>query len=211
MTLTLYYSPGACSLAPHICLEEAGAVAEYIRVDLAGGEQHGPAYRRLNANGRVPLLVTEQGALSEAAAIMGWIARTWPEARLTPDDAWGQAQVDSFNSFLTSSVHASSFGAVFRPARFSDDAALHPQIKARGLATLREQLGLIDARLAPGRWVHGAYSTSDPYLLVMTRWWVRLGEDLSAFPQIADHAGRMLERPAVRRAFESEGITFGPG
>ena len=126
---------------------------------------------------------------------MGWMARTWPDARLAPiGDAWAEAQVQSFNSFLTSSVHASSFGAI--PAgRFSDDPTLHPTIRAKGLATLKTQFAIIEDRLEPDAWVHGAYSTSDPYLLVMARWFVRLDENLKAFPRIAAHAERMLSVP----------------
>lgn len=206
MTLRFYYGPGACSLAPHICFEEAGAEVDYVRVDLSKAEHLSPEYRKLNPNARVPLLVTDQGALSEVAAIMRWIAATWPQARLMPADPWAAAQVDSFNSFITSSVHAGGFGAVFRPGRFSDDEALHPAIKAKGLATLKALFTLIEARLAPGAWVHGDYSTSDPYLLVMARWWGRVGQSLADYPGIQAHARRMMERPAVRRAFAAEGL-----
>jgi glutathione S-transferase len=210
MTPKLHYGPGTCALAPHICFEEAGAVVDYVRVDTAKGEQLQPAYRKLNPYGRVPLLETDKGLLTEASAIMGWIARTWPEARLMPSgDPWAEAQVASFNSFLTSSVHASSFASIFRPARFSDDPAMHPAIKAKGLATVKTEFAVIEEKLAPDAWVHGAYSTSDPYLLVMARWFVRIGEDLKAYPRIASHAERMLERPAVKAAFEAEGIIFG--
>lgn len=209
MTLRLYYSPGACSLAPHICFEEAGAAVDYVRVDTAKAENLSPEYLALNPNGRVPLLATERGVLSEASAIMAWIAATWPEARLMPADPWAAAQVDSFNSFITSSVHAGAFGAVFRPGRFSDDPAQHPAIKAKGLASLKVQFALIEQRLEPGAWVHGDYSTSDPYLLVMARWWVRLGESFDAFPRIEAHTRRMTERPAVQRALAAEGIHIG--
>ena len=209
MTLKLYYSPGACSLAPHICFEEAGAAVDYVRVDVSKGEHLSPEYLELNPNARVPLLATERGTLSEASAIMAWIAATWPEARLMPADPWAAAQVGSFNSFITSSVHASSFGAVFRPGRFSDDPALHPAIKAKGLASLKAQFALIEERLEPGAWVHGDYSTSDPYLLVMSRWWARMGESFAAFPRIEAHMGRMRERPAVQRALAAEGLPIG--
>jgi glutathione S-transferase len=206
----LYYGPGACSLAPHICLEEAGAEAEYVRVELSKGEQMSPEYLALNPNARVPLLITDKGVLSEATAIMSWIALTWPEARLLPEgDSWALAQVLSFCNFLTSSVHAGAFGAVFRPARFSDDPAMHPAIKAKGLAGLKKHFALIDSRMQPGGWVQGGYTICDPYLFAMTRWLVRLGEDLAQFPKIAAHAELMLERPAVQRAFEREGIVFG--
>jgi glutathione S-transferase len=209
MIPTLYYGPGACSLAPHICFEEAGAEAEYVRVDLSKGEQLAPEYLKLNPNARVPLLIAAEGSLSEVPAIMTWIAQTWPEAKLTPAQPWAIAQAHSFNSFLTSSVHAASFAAIFRPARFSDDPAQHPAIKAKGLATLKQQFAQIDSRLEPGAWVQGDYSTCDPYLLVIARWFVRIGEDLARFPRIEAHADRMLERLAVQRAFAREGIIFG--
>lgn len=210
MTPRLYYAAGSCSLAPRICFEEAGAAADYIRVDLVKGEQMAPEYLALNPNARVPLLVCEQGSLTEAAAIMGWIARTWPEAELEPlNDPWRLAQVRSFNGFIASSVHAGAFGAVFRPGRFSDDPDLHPAIRAKGLATLKRLFAQIDARLTPGAWVHGDYSTSDPYLLIMARWWVRLGEGFADFPGIEAHARRMLDREAVQRAFAAEGVEFG--
>lgn len=205
-----YYSPGACSLAPHICLEEVGAQVEYERVDFARGQQHAPQFLELNPNARVPLLLTERGALTEAAAIMTWVALTWPEARLTPaNDPWAVAQVDSFCSFLTSSLHAAAYASVFRPGRFSDDVAAHPAIKAKGLATLKGLLAQVEARLEPGAWIQGDYTICDPYLFVMVRWFVRLGEDLAVYPRIAAHAQRMLERPAVQRALDHEGVIFG--
>lgn len=209
MTLKLYYAAGACSLASHICLEEAGAKFELARVDLAHGQQNDPDYLRLNPKGRVPLLATEQGTLTESGAILGWIAAAFPEARLSPQDPWGRAQVESFNSYIGTSLHAGAFASLFRPARFSNDPSHHAAIKARGLASVQEHFAVIEAGLAPDVWVHGDYSTSDPYLLVMARWFVRAGQGLSGYPKLRALTERCLARPAVQRAFAAEGITFG--
>ena len=102
MKPTLYYAPTTCALATLIALEEAGADVEHVRLDLARGDTRHPAYLKLTPKGRVPVFVTERGVLSESPAILAWIAQTWPEAGLVPaDDAWGTAQVNSFNNFLS--------------------------------------------------------------------------------------------------------------
>jgi glutathione S-transferase len=209
MSLKLFYAPGACSLAAHIALREAGADFELARVDLAGGEQHSEAYRSLNPLGRVPLLATERGSLTEAPAILAWIAQTWPEAGLAPlDDPWALAQVLSFNNYLSSSVHI-AFATLFRPQRFADGDEAAAAMKAKAPETLDQLFTIIDRKIGRGSWVHGAdYTTSDLYLLVMTRWLKRVGHDLNRYPALISHAERTLTRPAVQAAFEAEGIRF---
>ena len=208
MTLKLFYAPGACSAAPHVCFEEAGAEVEYVRLDMTKGEQRAPEYLALNPKGRVPLVVTERGPLSECPAILDWIARRWPDAGLLPDDPWDASQVLSFNNFLSSTVHI-TFATVFRPARFAEGDEVAAAMKTKAGESLDQQFALIEEKLATGPWVHGArYTTSDPYLLVMTRWLGRIGHDRGAFPRLMEHAARTLERPAVRRAFAREGIEF---
>src|SRR3954470_12884396 len=84
--LKLFYAPGACSLAPHIVLEETGAAYEPVRVALAKGEQRTPEYLRINPKGRVPALTEGDSARTENPAILRYLARRFPEARLWPDD-----------------------------------------------------------------------------------------------------------------------------
>src|SRR3954470_172960 len=84
--LKLYYSPGACSLAPHVALEEIGIAYEPVKVALAKGEQRTPEYLAINPKGRVPALAEDDGVLTENAAILPYIAQRLPEARLWPSD-----------------------------------------------------------------------------------------------------------------------------
>src|SRR3546814_17734224 len=84
MTLKLFYTPGACSMVPHIALEEARADFERVPVDFAKGDQLTPEYLRINPKGRVPALLTDPGVITEIPAILGYIGRSFPEARLAP-------------------------------------------------------------------------------------------------------------------------------
>src|SRR4051794_10077855 len=95
MSLKLYYSPGACSLAPHIALEEASVAYEPVKVALAKGEQRTPEYLAINPKGRVPVLAEDDLVLTENAAILPYIAQRFPEARLWPSDKRDAARTRS--------------------------------------------------------------------------------------------------------------------
>src|SRR5947208_1061665 len=103
--LKLYYSPGSCALASHIALEEAGAAYSVERIDFKSNQQNSPDYLKINPKGRVPALVTKRGILTETPAILAFIAQSFPQAKLAPDDAFAFAQVQAFNSYLCSTVH----------------------------------------------------------------------------------------------------------
>src|ERR1700722_9595508 len=94
-----FYIAGACSVAPHIVLEESGAKFESIAIDYYAGEHRKPEFLKLNPKGFVAVLITDKGPISENAAIMAYIAQAYPEARLAPTDPFGFAQVQSFNTF----------------------------------------------------------------------------------------------------------------
>jgi glutathione S-transferase len=87
--LTLYYSPGACSLAPHIALEEAGASYALELVSIPKGEQQAPEYLNVNPRGKIPALRTDEGVLTENVAILTYISRSFPQARLLPEEPIG--------------------------------------------------------------------------------------------------------------------------
>jgi glutathione S-transferase len=205
--IRLYYAPGACSLAPHIALEEAGAAFEAVRLDFRQGEQRGEAYREINPKARVPALATDRGVLTECLAILAWIARTWPEARLAPlEDAWAMAQVHSFNSFLASSVHV-AWAHISRPGRYADGEAAAEAMRAKAPEALGGFFDLIEGRLADGRpYVHGeTYTISDPYLMVMTGW-IRSRDMVprARMERVLAHYELVRARPAVVRALERE-------
>jgi glutathione S-transferase len=205
----LYYSPGACSLAPHIALEEVGRPYELRRVDLAGGEQRRPEYLAINPRGRVPALVSPGGEiLTEAPAILLYLARRHPEAALLPKDPEGEARVFEWMSWLASAVHAGTVALIWRPERFSDDEALHPALKEKGRRALRERYADIDERLRGRRFAVGdSYSAADAYLVVFYRWGYRVGFDMRAdYPAWAGAAELSAGRPAVKAALAQEGI-----
>ncbi len=208
MSLKLFYAPGACSLASHIALNEAGAEFEPIRVNFGDAEQRKPKYLAINPKGRVPALVTDEGILTENPAILDWIARRWPDAGLVSlDDPWAAAQVLSFNTYIASSLHP-AFAHLFRPERYSEEAGF-AAIRARAPGAIEGYFDLAEAQLSDGPWVHGQrYTTSDPYLYVMTRWFLQTGPDRrERYPFSAAHLERMQARGAVLLTLETEGLT----
>jgi glutathione S-transferase len=206
--LKLYYSPGACSLASHIVLEEAGASYTTQRVDLKGGEQRSPEYLKINFKGRVPALATDRGILTESPVIMGYVAQAFPDAKLANlDDNFSFGEMQAFNLYLTATVHV-AFAHVFRPTRYGEGDSTAAAMRAKASASLDEAFALIDKKLSDGRpCVHGdQYTISDPYLLVFSRWLDRaeLGP-VDKFPLVAAHRKRIEARPAVQRVLAAEG------
>ena len=90
--LKLFYAPNACSLAPHIALNEAGADYEAVKVDTADGEQRSAAYLAINPKARVPSLATDRGILTEVPVLLGFIARNFPKAELAPSDSFDSSR-----------------------------------------------------------------------------------------------------------------------
>ena len=206
--LKLFYAPNACSLAPHIALNEAGADYEAILVDTKNGEQRTAPYLAINPKGRVPALATERGILTEVPVLLGFIARSFPKANLAPEDSFSFFEMQSFNTYLASTIHI-TYAHLFRPERYADSDAAKADMKAKVAGSLATQLQLVEDRFADGReWVHGAqYTTSDPYLYVFTRWLDREGAGgIARFPKLAAHRARMQARPAVKLALEQEGL-----
>jgi len=208
--LRLFYAPGACSLASHIALEEAGAQYEATAIDLKGSQQRTAEYLAVNPMGRVPALVTDRGTLTENPAILAYVAQSYPDAKLANmSDPFAFAQLQSFNMFIATTVHA-FFGQVYRPSRHADGEVAAAALKARGGEVLDSAFALIDQRLADGRpYVHGEhYTVSDPYLLVFERWFARgdAGHP-ERFTHLQPHRQRIEQRPAVQRVLKAEGLT----
>lgn len=206
--LKLFYAPNACSLAPHIALNEAGADYEAVLVDTKSGEQRSPAYLAINPKARVPSLATDRGILTEVPVLLGYIARTFPKAELAPVDGFDFFEMQSFNTYLASTIHI-TYAHLFRPERYADSDAAKADMRAKVAGSLGTQLQLVEDRFADGReWVHGArYTVSDPYLYVFTRWLDREGAGgIARFPKLSEHRARMQTRPAVQKTLEQEGL-----
>lgn len=117
--LKLYYSPGACAMASHIALEEAGADYQAIRIDLKAGEQKTPEYLKINPAGVTPALVTDEGVLTENLVIMGYVAQTHPEAKLADNESsFHFGKMQAFNGFLGASLHPAIGRALFAKPRW---------------------------------------------------------------------------------------------
>ncbi|MFL5222097.1 MAG: glutathione S-transferase family protein [Microvirga sp.] len=207
--LKLYYSPGACSLAPHIALEEAGVAYEPVKVALAKGEQRTPEYLAINPKGRVPVLAEDDWVLTENAAILPYIAQRFPEARLWPSDPREAARTAEWIGWIASTVHI-AYAHVRRPERYAADPKAIEDVIAKGKESCRDIWGQVDKKLGSGPWAVGkGYSVADPYLLVFWTWGrgPTLGFDMAKdFPNWTAHARRMGERAAVKRAFEREAL-----
>jgi glutathione S-transferase len=198
--LKLYYAPGTCSLAPYIALEEAHATFEPYRVNFAAGEQTGAAYKKLNPKGRVPLLATDHGVISENVAILAYIAQTHPVQHLAPTDVFAFAQMQAFNAYLSSTVHVyhSHKG---RGYRWSDDPAVIDGMKIKVPQNMLECFITIENEYLKGPWVMGdQFTVADCYLLTISNWLESDGVDVSKLPKTMAHRKAMMARPAVAKA-----------
>lgn len=206
----LHYSPKACSLAVHIVLEEIGEPYQRKLVSLARGDNELPEFTRLNPLQRVPVLETSWGILTEAAAILQWLARSHPERRLLPLDSDPLARAQEWLHFLSGMVHP-TFAQLFRPKRFAADPAAEAVVVARSRARAELLLDHAATRLAQGKagpWVLGDdFGVVDAYLLVFVRWARDVGLLVSSRAEFTDFHARAVERPAVLRAIQAEGLT----
>jgi len=209
--LKLFYMTGACSVVPHIVLEELGVPYEAILVDFAKGEQLKPEYLAINPKGRIPALATERGVITEIPAILGYLANICPAARLAPvDDAFAFAQMQSFHMYIATTIHV-TFRQISRPEAFADGEQAKVALKAKVPAAANGYFSVIEQQLADGReWVHGdSYSMSDPYLFTFASYLERGDRgNPELFPHIRAHRQRVLQRPAVRRVLEAEGLDW---
>lgn len=209
--IKLFYSPGACSLASHIVLEETGASFEPVRVALADGAQRRPEYLAINPKGRVPVIVDGDFILTENPAILQYLAQRFPAAQLWPSDPQAAARCTEWLAWGSSGIHV-TYAHLSRPERYTNTEAAIADVKEKATNACRETWDMVEAKLAAAKstWAAGEhYSVADAYLLVFWNWGrgSRLGYDMAHdFPVWTAHAKRMGERPAVRRALEQEGI-----
>jgi glutathione S-transferase len=202
--MILYYSPGACSLVPHIALEEAGAEFTTVRVPIIEGAHRSADYLKVNPHGRVPALGTDQGVIGENIAVLSYIALQAPGPGSIPfDDPFAAAKTVEKLSWFASSVHI-AFAQVWRGERFVSDPALHPAIERGGREVLAAQFEEIEESIGAGWLVAERFTSADSYLLTFFRWAVRIGFDMAAYPGWAALVARTLERPAVQRAIARE-------
>ena len=199
--LTLYFTPGACSLAAHIVLEESGQKYEKQLVDLAKGEQRTETYLKINPQGRVPVLRLDNGEpLTENTAILPYLGKRFG---LWPTEPLAEAKALALIGFFATSVHP-AHAHIGRPERYATDPAAFPTITEVGRKTFYGHLKQMDGMLAGLDWFGGQYSVLDPYALVFYAWGFRRELPMRELENYTAFKDRMLQRPAVRRVAEEE-------
>ena len=202
--LTLYYAPGACSMASHITLEECGVPYEAKMLAMAKQEQRSETYLKVNPRGKVPALDVAGTVLTENLAILTYLALTNPDKKLLPDDPFQRAKCLSHMAYLSNTVHP-AFTHFVRPERFTEDANATAATKAMGKKTFWGLLGEIDGLLAGKEWVMGSqFTVADPYTLVFYGWGGRAELPMGDLKNYTAFKDRMLKRPAVRKVLERE-------
>jgi glutathione S-transferase len=204
--LKLYYSPGACSLVPHIALEEAGLEFTALRIPIADGGHLTPEYLAINPHARLPALGTDRGIITENVAVLNFIADEYGKPGSVPrSDAHEAARCNELLGWFSSSVHI-AFAQVWRGSRFTDDESLWPALEVGGRKVLARQFEEIE-QLCTDEWLSpGGFTAADSYALTFLRWAKRIEFDISVYPQWSAFAARVLGRPAVKRALEREGL-----
>ena len=201
--LTLYYAPGACSMAAHIVLEESGEKYQPQKVDLANGEQRTDAYLKINPLGRVPVLRLDDGEpLAENTAILPYLGKRF---ELWPNEPEAEAKALSLIGFFAASVHP-AHAHVGRPERYAAD---QPPIPAQGGRSQDlPRLFQADRRACSpgGNGSCDKYSVLDPYGFVFYTWGVRRELPMAELKNYTAFKDRMVQRPAVQRVVEDEKV-----
>ena len=204
--LTLYYAPGACSLASHIVLEESGEKYEGKRVDLAKGEQRTEAYLKIHPLGRVPALLLDNGEpLTENTAILPYLGKRFG---LWPKDALAEAKALSLIGYFASSVHP-AHAHISRPERYATDKSYFPDIQEQGRKTFHGYLKQIDGMLAGRQWLSDQYSVLDPYGLLFYAWGLRRELPVARAEELLGLQGPHAAAPGGaphRRGGEGQGL-----
>ena len=199
--MKLYYSPGACSLASHIMLEEAGAGYTAETVNLSEKiTESGADFRAISPRGAVPVLVLDDGeVLTEGVAIMQYVMDSAKPGALPAAGTLGRARLQEALNFVSTEIHKS-----YSPLFYGlEGAAKEAQLK-----TLESRLAVLEGRMADGRdWLTGAeFTPADAYLFTVTNWSGKFAHDLSAFPRLSALRARVAARPAVQAAMKAEGL-----
>ena len=193
--MKLYYAPGACSLADHIALHEAGLAFEHERVDIkAKRTEHGDDYEAINPKGYVPALRLDSGdVVTENVALLDWIADQ--SATLRPAGPFGRTRQLEALGYISTEVHK-AFGPLFH------DGSDEEQAKAKELVATR--LGFLADQLKGDYWLGDQPSVADFYLFVMLLW---AGHNAIAVPApLAALRDRLMARPSVQTALKHEGL-----
>jgi len=199
MTITFYTSQQSIGVATHIALEESGLDYKLVALDFTKDQQKSADYLKVNPKARVPSLVLDEGILTETPAILTYLAQIAPESSLRlPEDPFAYAQIQSFNSYLASTVHV-AHAHKQRGSRWVDDESAINAMRSNVPKTMALCFDLIEEQMLIGPWVHGdVFSISDPYLYRISTWMEGDGVDINNYPKVKAHRELMATRASVK-------------
>jgi glutathione S-transferase len=200
--MKLYFSPGACSLSPHIVLRETGSKFELEQVDnRAKKTKSGADFWEVNPKGQVPVLLLDNGEkLTEGPVIVQYIADKNPASGLLPAaGGMERYRVQEWLNFVASELHK-SFGPLFRPT--TPDA-----YKTISKENLAGRFAYLDKQLAGRQYLMGdKFTVADAYLFTVLNWSKRVEIDLGQWPNVTAYVARVAARPKVQEAMKAEGL-----
>jgi glutathione S-transferase len=201
--MKLYYSPGACSLSPHIVALEAGIDLQLEKVDgKAKRTETGADFWQINPKGYVPALVLDNGELlTEGPAIVQYLADLKPESGLTPaNGTLARYHLQEMLGYINSELHK-TYSPLFKPETPAE-------VRQERKAYLRKRYAFLEAVLAKQPWLLGErFTVADAYLFTVTNWAKHVDLDLSEFTALAAFQQRVAARPSVQAVMQSEGLT----
>ncbi len=200
--MKLYFSPGACSLSPHIVLRESGLAFEPVMTSTKTHKlADGTDYYTISPNGYVPLLELDNGErLTEGPAIVQYIADQVPAKNLAPaNGTMARYRLQEWLNFITSELHK-SFSPLFNPA-------MPEEAKALSRTKVSDRLKWVNTQLEGKQYLLGdTFSVADAYLFTVAGWAKHVGLDISALSHLGAFLGRVSARPAVQAAMKAEGL-----
>ena len=200
--MKLYYSPGACSLSPHIVAREAGLDVDLVKTDLKTKQMaDGGDFTAVNGKGSVPALQLDNGqVLTEGPAIVQYLADQKPASGLVPAaGSFERYRVQEWLNFITSEIHK-SFSPLFNPAASAD-------AKEAAKANLGKRFGFINQHLDGKSYLMGdTFMVPDAYLFTVANWGQWVGVDIGQWPHVQAHHARVAARPKVQETLKAEGL-----
>ena len=205
MDIKLYYAPITCALAPYITLTEAGAEFEVHALDFQKEQHKSPEYLAINPKHKVPLLMVDGRKLTENVAIHQWVARTFPGARILPEDPWLELQAVSMLSWCSGGIHP-FLSRINAPSRVCPLPEAADGIRRAAAEAIHENFAIADGLLEGREHFFDHFTAPDAHFFWCFRRATQFGLDLSPFGNCRAHFDRMHSRPSVQKllAFEKE-------
>lgn len=207
--MKLYYSPGACSLAPHIALAELGLPYDAVKVDLKNKTSDEGDFNAVNPRGYVPALKLDNGeVLTEAQVILRYLADQKPEAGMIPKaGTMERVRLEEVLNIISTELHK-GMSPLFGADRMVANAEGREQMKAAFKERVNSRYAFMNENLKSDYLMGSNFTVADCYFYTVTRWTQFLGIDMAQFPNVQKYMGRVTARPKVQAALQKEGLKF---